>query len=92
MTKNIEFDIKILSKTTMRVQVDDNLAIEVCFDITDREDGYEDDIRFSINETGPKEFRMFRADTTSFLLTAEQAEQLAQALMQAAQASRRIPR
>jgi hypothetical protein len=76
----------------MRIQVDENITIEVQFDITDREEGYEDDIRFAIHESGPREVRMFRFDTTSFLLTPAQAEQLARALIQAAQDSRSIPR
>ena len=76
----------------MRIPVDENITIEVLFDITDREEGYEDDIRFAIHESGPREVRIFSADTTSVLLTPAQAEQLARALMEAAQDSRSIPR
>ena len=67
----------------MRIPVHENIAIEVLFDITDREEGYEDDIRFAIHESGPREVRLFSADTTSFLLTPAQAEQLARVLVQA---------
>jgi hypothetical protein len=76
----------------MIIQVDENIAIEVYFDIGDREEGYEDDIRFAVHESGPKEVRIFAADTTSFLLTPAQAEQLATALVQAARESRSMPR
>ena len=72
----------------MIIQVDENIAIEVYFDIADREEGYEDDIRFAVHESGPEETRIFKADTTSFLLTPTQAEQLAKALMEAARESR----
>jgi hypothetical protein len=76
----------------MRIQVDDNIAIEVYFNILNREEGSEDDIRLAIHESGPREVRIFRADTTSFLLAPAQAERLARALIQAAQDSRSIPR
>ena len=76
----------------MRIQVDENIAIEVHFNILNREEGFEDDIRFALHESGPREARIFKADTTSFLLTPAQAEKLATALNQAAQSSRSIPR
>jgi hypothetical protein len=76
----------------MIIQVDDNISIEVYFDIADREQGYDDDIRFRIIERGPQNLRIFAADETSFLLTALQAEQLAQALQQAAADSTNTPR
>ena len=76
----------------MRITVDENIAIEVRVDITDREEGYEDDIRFALHESGSSEVRIFSADTTSFLLTRAQAEQLARALLQAARDSGSIPR
>src|SRR5919108_6325891 len=60
----------------MIIQVDENISIEVYFDPTDREEGYQDDIRFRLTESGPKERRIFKADRTGFLLTAKQAEQL----------------
>ena len=76
----------------MMIQLDENIAIEVYFDIADREEGYEDDIRFAIHESGPEELRILKADTTSFLLTPAQAEQLAAALVQAARESTGMPR
>ncbi len=75
----------------MRIKIDNNISIKVTFDVFDREEGYEDDIRFAISETGPQEFRIFKADTTSFLLTPDQAEKLAIALQQAVQKSRNTP-
>ena len=68
----------------MIIQVDENISIEVYFDPADREEGYQDDIRFRLIELGPKERRIFKADMTGFLLTAKQAEQLASALQEAA--------
>lgn len=76
----------------MIIQVDENISIKVCFDAADREEAFDDEIRFCISESGPEEMRIFGADETSFLLTAEQAEQLASALQQAAAESRSIPR
>jgi hypothetical protein len=76
----------------MIIQVDKNISIEVYFDPADREEGYQDDIRFRLIESGPKEIRIFKADRTGFLLTATQAEQLASALQEAATASKNLPR
>ena len=76
----------------MIVQVDQTLALEVYFDLADREEGYEDDIYFGLKQSGPKEMWLFPADETGFLLTADQAERLASALMRAAAASRSAPR
>ena len=42
----------------MRIQVDENISIEVYFDPADREEGYQDDIRFRLIESGPKERRI----------------------------------
>jgi len=72
----------------MLVKIDENIAIEVGFSAFDREDGFDDDIRFCINECGPRDRRISAADETSVLLTPEQAEQLAVALKEAADASR----
>ncbi len=72
----------------MIIKIDDNISIEVYFDISDREKGYEDDVRFALHETAPEKFKIFKADSTSILLTPNQAEQLAAGLQQAAQASR----
>ena len=76
----------------MIIQIDENISIEVYFDPYDREEGYQDDIRFRIKESGPKEVRIFKADETSFLLAANRAEQLAEALLEAASASKSLPR
>jgi hypothetical protein len=70
------------------VQIEETMAIEVFFDPAGREDGYTEDICFSILETGPPDLSIFAAEATSILLTAAQAEQLAVALLKAAQASR----
>jgi hypothetical protein len=74
------------------IQVDENISIEVYFDPADREEGYQDDIRFRLIESGPKERRIFKADRTQFLLTVNQVEQLASALQEAASASNNLPR
>lgn len=76
----------------MRIQVDENISIEVYFDPADREEGYQDDIRFRLIESGPKERRIFKYDETGFLLTVNQAEQLISALQEAASASKSLPR
>lgn len=76
----------------MIVSIDEQITIEVTFSSIDREDGFDDDIRFCIHEHGPQNMKVFRADDTSLLLTPTQAEQLASALMQAAEASRQTPR
>lgn len=75
----------------MMIPIDDQIRFEVIFDPLDREPGFADDIRFTIHEQGPTNLRMLAADTTSILLTPDQAEQLAQALWVAAQASRQLP-
>jgi hypothetical protein len=76
----------------MLIQIDENISLEVCFDPADREQGWDDEIRFRIHESGPKDMRLFEADETSFLLTIEQAEQLAAALQKAAAEARSLPR
>ncbi len=76
----------------MMIQIDENISLEIYFDPADREEGFDDEIRFRIIETGPKAVRIFAADETSFLLTPEQAEKLASALQKAVADSRRIPR
>lgn len=76
----------------MIIRVDDTLTIEVHFDVADREEGYDDDIRFALIESGPRETRLFPSDEIGFLLTADQAEQLASALRSAAEESRETPR
>jgi hypothetical protein len=76
----------------MIVQVDESLSVEVSFDPADREQDWDDEIRFRIHESGPKDMRLFEADETSFLLTIEQAEELATALQKAAAEARSLPR
>ena len=63
----------------------------VSFDLADREAGYEDDIRFTIIETGSPGARLFESDEIGILLTPAQAEQLAEALLEAARMSRATP-
>jgi hypothetical protein len=75
----------------MIVQVDESISLEVCFDPADREQGWDDEIRFCIHESGPKDARLFEADETSLLLTIEQAEELAAALQKAAAEARSLP-
>jgi hypothetical protein len=75
----------------MIIQVDEQIRFEITFETADREPGFEDDVRFTIIETGPADFRLFTADETSILLTPAQAEQLAEALWTAAQQSRATP-
>ena len=76
----------------MLIQIDENISLEVCFDPADREQGWDDEIRFRIHESGPEDMRLFEADETSFLLTIEQAEELAVALQKAAAEARSLPR
>ena len=76
----------------MIIQVDEKISLEVYFDPADREQGFDDEIRFCIHESGPKDMRLFEADETSFLLTIEQAEELAVALQKAAAEARSLPR
>ena len=76
----------------MIIQVSESISVEVHFDPADREQGWDDEIRFRIHESGPKDMRLFEADETSFLLTIEQAEELAVGLQQAAAKARSLPR
>ena len=76
----------------MELQIDDTLSIEVYFDPINREDGFMDDIRIWLSDAGPADARLFPSDAIGLLLTADQAEQIAAALAQAAQASRATPR
>ena len=72
----------------MLIQIDDTISLEVCFDPADREQGWDDEIRFHIHESGPKDMRLFEVEETSFLLTVEQAEEWAVALQKAAAEAR----
>jgi hypothetical protein len=76
----------------MIIQVDENISLEVYFDPVDREQGFEDEIRFRIYESGPANSRIFAANETSFLLTCEQAERLTSALHKAVSDSKGTPR
>jgi hypothetical protein len=76
----------------MIIPVDETLTLKVSFDLWNREDGYEDDIRFSLSDTAPKGARLFESNEISFLLTPRQAEELGMALIKAAKESRETPR
>jgi hypothetical protein len=77
----------------MIIQVPENhLSIDVSFSTRNREPGLDDDIRISFSETGEKNSKLFQCDRTSFLVTPGQAEQLAGALLKAAEQSRNTPR
>ena len=75
----------------MIIQVNESISLEVYFDPVDREPGFDDEIRFRIYESGPEGLRIFAAGETSFLLTREQAEQLAVALQKAVVDSKNLP-
>jgi hypothetical protein len=72
----------------MIVETDNYLTFEVTFSLDNREDGFNDDIRFAMRESGPPTARILRCDQGSLLVTPNQAEQLARALLQAAEESR----
>lgn len=76
----------------MQVPIDDTMTITVSFEIADRAEGCEDDIRLALQQFGAPETWLFPADEISLLLTVAQAEQLATGLLQAAAASRSDPR
>ena len=76
----------------MIIPTSNEITIEVYFDPMDREEGSPDDIAFALTETGSEDTRIFPSGETRFLLTPEEAEQLANALTQAALASRNTPR
>jgi hypothetical protein len=76
----------------MIIQIDEGIQIEIYFDPIDREEGYDDDIRFAIHESGmPNTPKMLASDEFGLFLTATQAEQLAGALWGAAEKSRNLP-
>ncbi|MHC1767404.1 MAG: hypothetical protein AB9869_24520 [Verrucomicrobiia bacterium] len=72
----------------MIIETANYLTFEVTFSISDREEGFNDDIRFAMRESGPPTTRILRCDQGSLLLTPNQAEQLANALLEAAEQSR----
>ncbi len=76
----------------MKIPTSNEITIEVYFDSQDREEGWPDDIAFVLTETGRKDTHIFPSAETRFLLTPEEAEQLASALTQASAASRNTPR
>ena len=73
------------------IQIDETIQFEVSFSVTNREEGFEDDIRFAIADTAPPGARLFESDEIGILLTPAQAEQLAAALLEAARLSRATP-
>jgi hypothetical protein len=62
-----------------------SLVVDVFYDPGDRE--FEDNICVCLKEFGPDEEKVLYAEETNFLLTAEQARQLADLLRQAADKS-----
>jgi hypothetical protein len=69
--------------------LDDSWSVEVYYDQFDCE--YEDNICMSILEDCPDEEKLLRAGQTSLYLTKEQARQLGQALLKAAEESCQFP-
>jgi len=65
--------------------LDDSLSVDVYYDQDDCE--YEDNICISILEDCPDEEKIFRVGQTNLYLTREQARQLGQALLAAAEES-----
>ena len=73
------------------IEVDETIRFEVSFSVFNREEGFEDDIRFAIADTAPPGARLFEVDEIGILLTPAQAEQLAAALLEATRMSRATP-
>ena len=73
------------------IEIDETVRFEVSFSVANREEGFEDDIRFAIADTAPPGARLFEVDEIGILLTPAQAEQLAAALLEAARLSRATP-
>ena len=73
------------------IEIDETVRFEVSFSVLNREEGFEDDIRFAIADSAPPDMRMFEANEIGILLTPAQAEQLAAALLDAARLSRATP-
>ena len=57
------------------IEIDETVRFEVSFSVLNREEGFEDDIRFAIADTAPPDMRMFEANEIGILLTPAQAEQ-----------------
>jgi hypothetical protein len=73
------------------IEIDETVQFEVSFSVFNREEGFEDDIRFAIADTAPPDMRLFESDEIGILLTPAQAEGLAAALLEAARQSRATP-
>lgn len=67
--------------------LDNTLRVKIFHDPQDRE--YDDNICVSIDECCEEEEKVFRTDESNLYLTANQAQQVALALLNAAEASRR---
>ncbi|HSO27652.1 MAG TPA: hypothetical protein VLS48_06250 [Anaerolineales bacterium] len=65
--------------------LDHALKVDICFEISDSE--FDDNVRLCIQEDCPDDERVFRYDETNLYLTPEQARDLAEALIAAANAS-----
>ncbi len=71
---------------------ENSVRIGIAFSLSNREKGFDDDIRISLSESGRKEQRrLFQGDEVSFLVTPAQAESIACALLEAAEKSRNEP-
>lgn len=66
--------------------LDESLRVQVFFEEPDCE--FEDNICISFNEVCPDEEKIFKYDETNIFLTPDQAEQLANSLLEAAQQGR----
>jgi hypothetical protein len=51
------------------IEIDETVRFEVSFSVLNREEGFEDDIRFAIADTAPPDMRMFEANEIGILLT-----------------------
>ena len=51
------------------IEIDETVRFEVSFSVLNREEGFEDDIRFAIADTAPPDMRLFAADEIGILLT-----------------------
>jgi hypothetical protein len=76
----------------MIIPTTNHFTFEVTFSGANREPGFEDDIRVAMWESGPATTRMLKGDRCSVLLTIEEAERMAEALLKAAAASRSVAR
>lgn len=72
----------------MIIPTTNDFTFEVTFSEMNREPGFRDDIRVAMSESGSPNTRILKGDRCSILLTVDEAERLARALLQAAAASR----